>query len=149
MKEFKVTILTHKDDFKVNNNKNYCGLRLLSVIMSTVKLVTKVSYSNLKTKLKKSDLPGFQFNVTKLYQFFVETRTEIRSNGDYTYNEYTRLFFDALQTATNDDFLLLINTMKNSWEAGQVFSIKDVGDAALTNYNNLCSAGCWDGGSAK
>ena len=69
-------------------------------------------------------------------------RSEIRSNGDYTFNEYTRLFFDALQTAINNDFLLLINMMKNSWEAGKVFSIKDLGDAALTKYNNFCSSGC-------
>mmetsp|Transcript_43027 Transcript_43027/g.50341 ORF Transcript_43027/g.50341 Transcript_43027/m.50341 type:complete len:87 (+) Transcript_43027:1159-1419(+) len=86
--------------------------------MATVKPTTKVSSSNLKTALERSDLPAFKFNVMKLFQFFVETRSEIKSNGDYSYDEYTRLFFDALQIATKEFFLLLINNMRNMWEAG-------------------------------
>ena len=39
--------------------------------------------------------------------------------------------------------------MKNNWEAGKVITIKELGDTALTKYNNLYSSVCWDSGSGK
>ena len=96
------------------------------------------------SKIRSTDFPAFDYNVSKLLTFFIKIKKAIAFvTGDIIHKEYARLFFSALKNSPSDSFNLLVITKNRDWESVLAKSLETIREFIVRNYNSLAATGQW------